>query len=265
MVQVAVPLAVQSWRPKTWSSPSSRHPPPVLSRPAALSRSHRSSSVSTGTRTQTGSPRPSTPCLSNVSSAQSPRAATVCSPHFFFFFALEPFRFSLSLICASAVAGVPAVLGMQSITSVAISFASESAMTTVPGEHSSAKDQSMCHLALQCASLSRAVRLNLIQAGTTAMTFVVQSVHMLVLGVHTFPDSEQEQRKFGAIVIEPMTAITCLPYLDACSSTSTGRQISNKILAFVPCLTTFFALLFDALVFFFFFYQTVREVLCLNS
>ena len=180
------------------------------------------------------------------------------------FFALEPFRFSLSLICASAVAGVPAVLGMQSITSVAISFASESAMTTVPGEHSSAKDQSMCHLALQCASLSRAVRLNLIQAGTTAMTFVVQSVHMLVLGVHTFPDSEQEQRKFGAIVIEPMTAITCLPYLDACSSTSTGRQISNKILAFVPCLTTFFALLFDALVFFFF-YQTVREVLCLNS
>ena len=45
--------------------------------------------------------------------------------------------------------------------------------------------------------------------------------------------SEQEQRKFGAIVIEPMTAITCLPYLDACSTTSTGRQISNKVLAFV--------------------------------
>ena len=130
------------------------------------------------------------------------------------------------------MAGVPAVLGMQSITSVAISFASTSAMTTVPGEHGSAKDNSMCHLALQCASLSRAVRLNLIQAGTTAMTFV--SFFLFVSFVlFQLLCSEQEQRKFGAIVIEPMTAITCLPYLDACSTTSTGRQISNKVLAFV--------------------------------
>ena len=66
--------------------------------------------------------------------------------------------------------GLPLVLGMQSITSVAISFASETAMTTVPGERGLSKDQSMCQLALQCASLSRAVRLNLIQKGTSAMS-----------------------------------------------------------------------------------------------
>ena len=134
---------------------------------------------------------------------------------------------------------------MQSITSVAISFASETAMTTVPGERGLSRDQSMCQLALQCASLSRAVRLNLIQKGTSAMSYVPQNIQSFVFysfNCFSFFFSEQEQRKFGAIAIEPMTAITCLPYLDACTVTSTGRQVSNKVLAFVSFQLIYFTL-----------------------
>ena len=114
----------------------------------------------------------------------------------------------------TSVPSVSELIGVQSLSTVALNAAAASA-STICLEESAAGESSVCDLALQTAALSRAMRLNALNNPTTAVA-VAEGLRSLP-GICSTSDTS--------------TAVACLPHLGVCSELFDPRHITTNVLA----------------------------------